>query len=58
MIRTLLKSKIHPATVTEANIENEGSVTIDRNLLMPRICCPTKGSISGTAPTATVSRPT
>lgn len=33
MIRTLLKSKIHRATVTEANIEYEGSVTIDRNLL-------------------------
>jgi len=33
MIRTLLKSKIHRATVTEANIEYEGSVTIDQNLL-------------------------
>ena len=33
MKRTLLKSKIHRATVTEANIEYEGSVTIDRNLL-------------------------
>jgi aspartate 1-decarboxylase len=33
MIRTLLKSKIHRATVTEANIEYEGSVTIDPNLL-------------------------
>ena len=33
MIRTLLKSKIHRATVTDANIEYEGSVTIDRNLL-------------------------
>jgi len=33
MKRTMLKSKIHRATVTEANIEYEGSVTIDRNLL-------------------------
>ena len=33
MIRTMLKSKIHRATVTEANIEYEGSVTIDQNLL-------------------------
>lgn len=33
MIRRLLKSKIHRATVTEANIEYEGSVTIDPNLL-------------------------
>ncbi len=29
----MLKSKIHRATVTEANIEYEGSITIDRNLL-------------------------
>lgn len=33
MTRTMLKSKIHRATVTEANIEYEGSVTIDPNLL-------------------------
>ena len=33
MKRTMLKSKIHRATVTEANVEYEGSVTIDRNLL-------------------------
>jgi aspartate 1-decarboxylase len=31
--RTMLKSKIHRATVTEANIEYEGSVTIDRDLM-------------------------
>ena len=33
MTRTMLKSKIHRATVTEANIEYEGSVTIDSDLL-------------------------
>ncbi len=33
MTRTMLKSKIHRATVTEANVEYEGSVTIDRDLL-------------------------
>jgi aspartate 1-decarboxylase len=33
LIRHLPKSKIHRATVTEANIEYEGSVTIDRNLM-------------------------
>ena len=33
MIRTLLKSKIHRAIVTDADIEYEGSVTIDRNLM-------------------------
>jgi aspartate 1-decarboxylase len=29
----MLESKIHRASVTEANIEYEGSVTIDQNLL-------------------------
>lgn len=29
----MLKSKIHRATVTDANLEYEGSVTIDRDLL-------------------------
>jgi aspartate 1-decarboxylase len=33
MTRTMLKSKIHRATVTEANIEYEGSITIDSDLM-------------------------
>ena len=33
MRRVLLKSKIHRATVTEANLDYEGSVTIDRDLM-------------------------
>lgn len=33
MKRTLLKSKLHRATVTEANLEYEGSVTIDAHLM-------------------------
>lgn len=33
MQRTMLKSKIHRATVTEANLEYEGSITIDAGLL-------------------------
>lgn len=33
MMRTMLKSKIHRATVTEANVEYEGSITIDRDLM-------------------------
>src|SRR6185436_17223759 len=33
MQRFLLKSKIHRATVTEANLDYEGSVTIDENLM-------------------------
>lgn len=31
--RTVLKSKLHRATVTDANLEYEGSVTIDKNLM-------------------------
>jgi aspartate 1-decarboxylase len=33
MRRTLFKSKIHRATVTHADLEYEGSVTIDEDLL-------------------------
>ena len=33
MKRTMLKSKIHRAVVTEANVEYEGSITIDADLL-------------------------
>ena len=33
MFRRMLKSKLHRATVTDANLEYEGSVTIDRNLM-------------------------
>ena len=33
MIRVLMKSKIHGATVTEANLRYTGSITIDKNLL-------------------------
>ena len=33
MTRTLLKSKVHRASVTEANLDYEGSITIDRDLL-------------------------
>lgn len=32
-MRTMLKSKIHSATVTEANIQYEGSITIDKDLM-------------------------
>jgi len=33
MQRTLLKSKIHRVTVMEADLEYEGSITIDRDLM-------------------------
>ena len=32
-MRTMLKSKIHRATVTEANLHYEGSITIDKDLM-------------------------
>ena len=32
-MRTMLKSKIHRASVTDANLEYEGSITIDEDLL-------------------------
>ena len=34
MQRTMLKSKIHRATVTEANLYYEGSITIDADLVL------------------------
>ncbi len=33
IFRTMLKSKIHRATVTESDIEYEGSITIDRAIM-------------------------
>jgi len=33
MFRIMLKSKIHRATVTDANIDYEGSITIDSKLM-------------------------
>ena len=32
-MRIMLKSKIHGATVTESNLDYEGSITIDRTLM-------------------------
>lgn len=33
MTRKMMRAKIHRATVTEANVDYEGSITIDRNLM-------------------------
>lgn len=33
MLRSMLKSKLHRATVTDANLEYEGSLTLDGDLL-------------------------
>ncbi len=32
-MRTMLRGKIHRATVTEANVDYEGSITIDKDLM-------------------------
>jgi len=33
MMRKMLRAKIHRATVTQANVDYEGSITIDRRLM-------------------------
>lgn len=33
MVLTMLKSKVHRATITEANLEYKGSLTLDRDLM-------------------------
>jgi aspartate 1-decarboxylase len=33
MLRNVMKSKIHRVTVTEANLQYEGSITVDEDLL-------------------------
>ncbi|MBI3332763.1 MAG: aspartate 1-decarboxylase [Candidatus Omnitrophica bacterium] len=33
MLRTIMKAKIHQATVTDANLRYEGSITIDEELM-------------------------
>jgi len=33
MLRSLCKSKVHRATITEANLHYEGSLTLDRDLM-------------------------
>ena len=39
MLRTLMKSKIHGAIVTEANLRYTGSITIDKNLMRASKLC-------------------
>ncbi len=34
MYRKVLKSKIHRATVTDSNLDYEGSITIDSDLII------------------------
>ena len=47
MIRTMLKSKIHRALVTDANLEYEGSVTIDALLMDAGSLWARRGQLEG-----------
>ena len=40
MLIEVLKSKLHCVTVTEANLNYVGSITIDGMYLSERSCCP------------------
>lgn len=40
MIRVLMKSKIHGAKITEANLHYTGSITIDKKLMQAANICP------------------
>ena len=44
MRRSMLKSKIHQATVTGANLDYEGSLTIDEELLKAANIIPYRGN--------------
>jgi len=48
MKRTMLGGKIHRAVVTEANVDYEGSVAVDEDLLDAAGILPARWSTSGT----------
>ena len=54
----MLKSKIHRVTVTEANLDYIGSITIDSLLLEAAGIFPASVSTSSTTTTASASTPT
>lgn len=58
MLRTMFKSKIHRATVTQADLHYVGSVTIDADLLDAADLLPGSSSTSSTSPTGRGSRRT
>ena len=58
MLRTMMKSKIHRATVTQADLHYVGSVTVDEDLLDAADLLPASSCTSSTSPTAPGSRPT
>ena len=48
MMRKMLRAKIHRATVTEANVDYEGSITIDRTLMDATDLLPNEAVCVGT----------
>ena len=48
MHRSMLKSKIHRATVTQANLNYEGSLTVDARCWRRPTFCRLRRSTSGT----------
>src|SRR4029077_4471718 len=52
MTRKMMRAKIHRATVTEANIDYEGSITIDRRLMDARDLPPNRAGGVRTRSTA------
>ena len=58
MLRTMMKSKIHRATVTQADLHYVGSVTVDEDLLDAADLLPASWCTSSTSPTAPGWRPT
>ena len=57
MFRTMMKAKIHQATVTEANLNYVGSVTIDEELLEQVDILPNEKVQSSITTTAPVWKP-
>jgi aspartate 1-decarboxylase len=41
MLLTLMRAKLHRATVTQADLDYEGSIAIDRTCSTPRPSCRT-----------------
>jgi aspartate 1-decarboxylase len=56
--RTMMKSKIHRATVTQADLHYVGSVTVDADLMAAADLLEASRSASSTSPTAPAWRPT
>ena len=58
MRRRMMKSKIHRATVTDANLHYVGSITVDRELMAAPTSTSTSRSRWSTSTTAPASRRT